>query len=62
MVCNKESVSRVMKARHLARRGGGRETAGKRNVGSPRLRWEENKLDLKGIVHLKARSKLNWLR
>jgi hypothetical protein len=34
-----------------------------RQVGSPPLRWEENiKLDLKGIVLLKARSEFIWLR
>jgi hypothetical protein len=36
------------------------ETDGKRQVGSPRLRWEENnKLYLKRIVLLKAQSQLS---
>jgi hypothetical protein len=39
------------------------ETDEKRQVGSPRRKWEENiKLDLKGIVLLKARRELFWLR
>jgi len=64
VVCNKESVSRVMRARHVARKEGCCwETGGKRQVRSPGLRWEENiKMDLKGIVLLKARSEFIWLK
>jgi len=48
---------------HGGRRESCWETDGKRQVGSPRRRWEENiKLDLKGTVLLKARREFFWLR
>jgi len=64
MVCNKESVSRVMRDRHVARKEGYCwETDGKRQVRGPGLRWEENiKMDLKGLVLLKAGSEFIWLK
>jgi len=60
VVCDKESVRRVMIARLVARKEGCCwETDGKRQV----RRWEENiKIDLKGIVLLKARSEFIWLK
>jgi hypothetical protein len=52
---------------HGGRREGCWETDGKRQVGSPRRKWEENiKLDLKGaerIILAQVRNKygmLNW--